>query len=90
MTPQTGSLQPTANTATSWRDFLSGLQGVGIDYLRQKVIDVERPSDDNNVPDQADLRYGLASPGPGGITLGAWAMVAVLVVVGVVVVARMK
>lgn len=82
---------PQANTALSWGSFLDSLRGLGFDYLRYKLMDVERASDDNNIPDQAELRYGsFSSPGPGGLTFGAWALIGVAAIVGVFLVARMK
>lgn len=71
---------PTVNTTGNWRDLLSQVGQFGVDYARHKLIDVERAGDDNNIPDQAELRYGLASPGVGGMTLGG-----TLLIVGVVV-----
>jgi hypothetical protein len=73
---------PTIATAGTWQQLLAQVGQLGVDVARHRLIDVERVSDDNNVPDQADLRYGLATPGVGGMTLGG-----TLLVVGVVVAA---
>lgn len=72
---------PTLATAGTWQNFLAQVGQLGVDVARAKLIDVERVSDDNNIPDQAELRYGaLSRPGVAGMTLGG-----TLLVVGVVV-----
>lgn len=68
--------------ASNWQDFLSQLGGLSVDYARHKLIDQERVGDDINIPDQADLRYGIATP-VGQLSLGALLMLAAVVVGGV-------
>jgi hypothetical protein len=70
------------NTTNQWSDFLGGLRQLSLDVARHKLIDVERASDDNNLPDQADLRYGLGYPVAGGMSVGGWLVLGVVVVVG--------
>lgn len=80
-------MQIQANTALSWPEFLGSVRQLGLDFARFKLIDSERLADDNNVPDQADLRYSTLSQTAGGLTIGAWLMVAV-VALGTVLVIR--
>lgn len=71
-------MQLQANTTGNWPDFLASVRQLGIDYARFKLIDSERLADDNNVPDQADLRYSPLTQTAGGLTVGAWLMLAVV------------
>ena len=74
---------PILATAGNWQTLLSQVGQLGLDIVRHKQIDVERVSDDNNIPDQAELRYGaLSAPAFGGLTIGG-ALLLVGVVVGV-------
>ncbi len=65
--------------------FLDKVGDLLIDVGRARLIDVERPSDDNNIPDQVDVRTGQApavaapsTPGvPGGLAPWQWAGLAV-------------
>ncbi len=72
---------PNVQTAGNWRDFLGAIGQLGLDVARNKLIDVERVSDDDNIPDQADLRSGLGAPAFAGLTIGG-ALLLVGVVVG--------
>ena len=82
---------PPAAAADPWGTFLADIRGVGIDYLRAKLIDVERTTDDKNIPDQADLRYGSTLTAPAGqVPLWVWLAGATVVILGVVFIARMK
>ena len=73
----------TTQSASTFQDFLRSVSQLGLDVARHKLLDVERVSDDANIPDQADLQGGfLGQPAVGGLTLGA-----TLLVVGVVVAA---
>lgn len=86
MTPQVP-----ASNVDPWRDFLGDVRNLGLDYLRFKYMDVEQPSDDRNIPDQADLRYGPLSERPtGGLTIGAWLVIGLVAVVAVLIVSRLK
>lgn len=71
-----------ADYFTGVRDSLTGL---GLDYLRAKFIDVERPSDTRNVNDYVDVREGNAGTGGTVVTM---LVVAALVVGGVLVLRR--
>ena len=42
----------------SANDFFRGFGGMLLDVGRAKLIDVERPEDDNNIPDYADIKTG--------------------------------
>lgn len=76
-------LPQAASTATGWQDFLKGLSGLTIDYARHKLIDVERTTDDQNIPDRTDISNGfLAQPAAGGMTIGGWLVLGVVVVAG--------
>jgi hypothetical protein len=85
--------------STTSTDFWSGLRdhitGLAIDYARARYVDVERPGDDRNIPDQADLRYwGKADDGsglvsaPGGVPLVGWLLIAGAAVLGAVLLKR--
>lgn len=69
--------QAPANSATSWQSFLGTVQALGVEYFRQKYMDVEQPADDRNIPDQADLRYAPAasSTAAGGAPAWLWLIV---------------
>lgn len=71
--------QAPANSATSWQSFLGTVQALGVEYFRQKYMDVETPADDRNIPDQADLRYSPSSSSAGSAAGGApvWVWVAI-------------
>lgn len=76
-------LPQAANTATGWQDFLKGLSTLSLDYARFKLIDVERTTDDLNIPDRTDMSNGiLAQPAAGGMTIGGWLVLGVVVVAG--------
>lgn len=86
---------------TGSTDYWSGLQNsltdIALDWLRYKQLDLERPGDDRNLPDQADLRYGYNTagqaygpfvPAPLGITWMQWGVIAAATVGGVVLLKR--
>ena len=77
-------------SADYWTGVRDNLTALALDFSRAKLIDVERPSDDRNIPDQADLRApgrgnDPTRPAVAGLTAGGWALVAVTVIAGVVV-----
>lgn len=65
-----------ANGAGVWNG-LSGLFGdvkeLAIDYTRAKYINAETVNDDRNVPDEADLRAGVAQQAASDATGGTFA-----------------
>lgn len=70
-----------ADYFTGVRDSLTGL---GLDFLRSKLIDVERVSDTRNVNDAVDVREGQAGFG----NVGPMLLVAAAVVGGVLILRR--
>ncbi len=75
--------QAPANSATSWQSFLGTVQALGVEYFRQKYMDVEQPGDDRNIPDQADLRYAPrngAGAAAGGAPVWVWVAIGVAAV----------
>ena len=73
-----------------WQNLRDNVTGLAIDYARAKYLDVERPDDDRNVPDRADLKYdglfyatkdGTRVVTPAGSAL-QWGLVAVAVLGG--------
>jgi len=75
-----------------WTGIRDSLTDLSLDWLRYKHLDLERPGDDRNIPDQADLHYGQHTAGqaygpyamaPGGLTWMQWLMVGGLVIGGV-------
>lgn len=76
-------LPQNASSVNGWDGFLSGLSQLSLDYARFKLIDVERSTDDLNIPDRTDLNGGfLSQPAAGGMTVGAWLVLGVVVVAG--------
>lgn len=80
-----------AMTASSdyWSGLRESLTQIGLDTLRARLIDVERRSDDQNVPDNADLRYGYgAGPvyqtAPAGVPLPGWILLGLAVAAGAI------
>lgn len=81
-----------ALTASS--DYFTGIRNdvtkLALDFARAKLIDVERDTDDRNIPDRADLKNGETAassadglvPAPGGITLEGWFVLGVFIVAG--------
>lgn len=61
-----------ADYFTGVRDSLTGL---GLDFLRSKLIDVEKVSDTRNVNDTVDVREGSSGFSIGGVLLVAAAVV---------------
>lgn len=45
------------SSPTFWANLRDNVTGLAIDYARAKYLDVERPDDDRNMPDRADLKY---------------------------------
>lgn len=82
----------TAAATNSWSAFLGDLQRLTLDVARARLLDVERVTDDSNVPDQADLRYDASrgSAAAGGLSLGAWVILGALGLAGVLFVTRMR
>lgn len=75
---------------TGVRDSLTSL---ALDFGRAKLIDVERASDDRNIPDEADLRAGQtgresAGAAPGGIPVIGWVLLGFAVVAGALLIKR--
>jgi hypothetical protein len=59
---------------SSWEQFFSGLGSVVLDGARAKLVDIEQPTDTNNVPDKVDLSKGVASAASMDSTGGAWSL----------------
>lgn len=80
--------------STSGTDFWTGLRdqvtGLAVDYARARYVDVERPDDDRNIPDQAEWRLWGSSGGdgrgtesaPGGVPLVGWLFLGAAALVG--------
>lgn len=70
---------PTTQTGpaleNSVNDFVSGFSQLLLDAGRAKWVDVERVSDDNNIPDYADLKTGQAKSSSQDATGGNFAQV---------------
>lgn len=78
------------NAAVNWQSFVNQIIQGGIDVARLKHLGV--PTPDSRVPDQADLYYGDKAKQPAA-AVPAWlwpAVIAGVVVLGVVAVFRMK
>ena len=75
---------------TSASDYFSGLgqslTGLGVDYLRHRLIDVERIDDDRDMPDRIDSADRQTVGG--GVSILAVGLIVVGVVVGVVLLKR--
>lgn len=76
---------------TSSADYFTGLRdsltGLGVDYARSRLIDVERMDDDRNAPDRIDAA-DWRTVGGSGVSMLTVGMIAVAVVVGVVLLKR--
>lgn len=79
------------SSPTFWANLRDNVTGLAIDYARAKYLDVERPDDDRNMPDRADLKYdglfyatrdGTKVATPAGTAL-QWGLVALALVAGV-------
>lgn len=69
-----------ADYFTGFRDSLTAL---GLDFLRSRLIDVERVGDTRNVNDAVDVREGEAGI-IGGMSIGGVLVLAAVVVGGVI------
>jgi hypothetical protein len=83
------------NSTDFWTGLRDNITGLAVDYARARYVDVERPDDDKNMPDKADLRYwGFADDGtglvsaPGGVPLLGWAMIAGAAILGAILLKR--
>lgn len=74
-------MQESGNAAVNWESFLSQVIQGGIDYARVKYLDVPTAQDDANVPDQADVYYGMRQPATGGMSVSSWVFVAAAAIV---------
>ena len=80
-----------ASTSSSqfFQNFADTALGLATDYARARYIDVERTSDDRNMPDNVDLREGVRGDdgrgvvsAPGGIPWLGWLALGVAVIAG--------
>lgn len=86
-----------ASTSSSdyWTGLLDNVTGLGLDYARTKLIDVQNYADESNLPDRADLwYYGSNSAkqrqAASGMSMGKWLLIGGAAVLGLVLLRRFR